>query len=219
MHAAGMLEDFATNYPKQKGVELHDVPLDYDVQLGVPGKIITEVAEANHFDLIVMGIRDKLNFMTRISGTTSTSVMNHANIPTLLVHADSPSSLPENIAFAFDQKKDLNDDMEAFKKLNNHIMAKTDFIHVTPEQEDKYMDKEEKINVLFDDSDLSFSFEVKNLRSDNVLQKLYDYCKSGKIDLLTMIHKKDGIIDLVFNQSKTIKTAYAFHIPLLVLPN
>lgn len=219
MHAAGLLEDFATNYPKQKGVDIHDVPLDYDVQFGIPGKKIIEIAEANDFDLIVMGIRDKLNFMTRISGTTATWVMNHANIPTIMVHADSPITLPQKIAFAFDKKKDLDDGMEAFKKINNHLLSRTEFIHVTPEQEHKYMNLTETVNVLFDGSDLNFAFDVKNLHSDNMLQKLYDYCLAEKIDLLTMIHKKDGIIDLMLNRSKTIKTAYDFHTPLLVLPN
>jgi len=218
MHSAGLLEDFATNYPKSKGVTLQDVPLDFAVQLGVPGKIITEVAETRGFDLIVMGIRDKLNFMSRITGTTSTSVMNHVDIPIIMVHADSPISLPKKIAFAFDQKKDLDDGIEDFKKLNNTLKVTTDFIHISPDPARQSDQSNKSINVLFDDADLHFSFDIKNIYADDILQKLYDYCKSQSIDLLTMIHKKDGIIDLLFNQSKTIKTAYDFHTPLLVLP-
>ena len=220
MHSAGLLEDFAANYPKQQGIALQDVPLDYDVQFGIPGKKIIEIAKENDFDLIVMGIRDKLNFMTRISGTTATSVMNHANIPTIMVHADSPHDLPKKIAFAIDKKKDLDKGIKAFKRLNNDIKASTEFIHISPNHDKTILDlKKELVSDLFDDSDPKFSVMVKHLQSDNVLQKLYDYCLLENIDLLTMIHKKDGIIDLLLNQSKTIKTAYNFHIPLLVLPN
>lgn len=158
--------------------------------------------------------------MTRLTGTTATEVMNGVGVPVIMVHANSRFSIPKKVVFAFDKMKDLEDGVEAFSKINQQLKASTDFVHVMSKPNPDIKDMtEEIVDELFEDQDPAFSFQIKTLKEENAIQAIHDYCLFEKADLLVMIHRKDSVWDLILNKSKTIKTAYDFHLPLLILPD
>jgi len=214
------LIDFAKEYPAQRGITLKDVPTKYIVTYGEPGEEIVKSASSMGYNMIIMGIRDKLNFMARLTGNTATDVMNGSNVPIIMVHANSRFNVPKKVVFAFDKIKDLEESVETYLEFNTHIQASTDFVHVlTKPNEDIKQMTEEIVDELFDDREPSFSFQIKTIREQNVIQAVQDYCLFEKADLLVMTHRKDSIWDLFLNNSKTVKTAYEFHLPLLIIPD
>ena len=214
------LIDFAIEYPEQKGIKIKDVETKYIVGYGEPGEEIIKTASALDYDLIIMGIRDKINFMARLTGTTATEVMNGSNVPIIMVHANSRYNLPKKVVFAFDKIKDLEDSVETFMTINNQLRASTDFVHVLSESNDDIKDMtEEIVDELFEDDEPTFSFQIKTLQEENVIQAVQDYCIFEKADLLVMTHRKDSLWNLFLNNSKTVKTAHDFHLPLLIIPD
>jgi len=214
------LLDFAVEYPKQKGIKLKEINTKYIVGYGEPGEEIIKTASSLDYDMIIMGIRDKINFMARLTGTTATDVMNGSGVPVIMVHANSRYNLPKKVVFAFDKLKDLEDSVEAYMELNNRLRASTDFVHVLSGTDNDIIEMtEEIIDELFDDDGPTFSFQIKTLQEENVIKAVQDYCLFEKADLLVMTHRKDSHWNLFLNNSKTVKTAHDFHLPLLVLPN
>ena len=198
---------------------MKEVVTKYLVRYGEPGEEIIKTASTMGYDMIIMGVRDKINFMARLTGTTSTEVMNGSGIPVIMVHANSRYNIPEKVVFAFDQVKDLEDSVETYMAFNTRLRASTDFVHVLKDRNDdiKLM-TEEIVDELFDDDEPQFSFQIKTLQEENVIQAVQDYCLFEKADLLVMTHRKDSLWDMFMNNSKTVKTAFDFHLPLLIIP-
>ena len=214
------LVDFAVEYPKKKGIKLSPVDTKYVITYGDPGEEILKNAVAHGYDLIIMGIRDKLNFIDRLTGTTANEVMNGAGLPVIMIHANTRFPVPKKAVFAFDKMKDLEDGVENFLDFNKKLKLSTDFVHVltNPNTPVKEM-TEEIVDELFEDRAPDFSFQIKTIKEENAIQAIHDYCLFEKADLLVMIHRKDSLWDLLLNKSKTIKSAYNFHLPVLVLPD
>jgi len=213
------LIDFTQKYPKDRGLKLKDVDTKYIITYGLPSEEILRSARNKGYDMVVMGVRDKLNFMSRLTGTTATEVMNGAKIPLIMVHSNSRCRVPNKMVFAFDKMEDLEEGVEDYLKINKYLKAKTDFVHVLNQGHNDIEDmKEEIVDELFDDADPEFSFQIKTIKEENTIQAIHDYCLFEKSDLLVMLHRKNSVWDLILNKSKTIKTAYDFHLPLLILP-
>lgn len=218
-HALKRLRDFTTDYPQIKGIPLANISTSYIVDSGEPGSVIMDVIETEDIDLVIMGIRDKLNFVSRISGTVATYAMNHSEVPMIMCHADSQTDIPRKIVFAFDEKSEVEDSISTFKNINQSIKASVDFLHVKNSSFDDIQHVQNEImEELFEDEDPVFGIRIHSIVGSAPLETLQKYCQSRKADMIAMIHRNDSFIDRLFNNSKTIKAAYTFDLPLLILP-
>ncbi|MEM9548893.1 MAG: universal stress protein [Bacteroidota bacterium] len=211
------LEEFSKKFQQDFGNDLPDVDVDLKVMFGIPGLAIPEYAETNKFDLIVIGVRDKHGFLDRLLGSVSNETINEAKCPTILIHQRTEYKVPEKILFAFDKKTDLDDALENYKELNDIIKAKTDFLHINVKQTDDISEqKAEIVSELFENDDPKFAFEIKTLSGTNVNTGIRDYCHFEHIDLITMIHRKEGLFTNFLRPDKSIKLAQDFHLPVIV---
>lgn len=55
------------------------------IKIGDPAKIITEMANSNNYDLIIMGNRGMSAFKELLVGSVSQKVMHHARCPVMIV--------------------------------------------------------------------------------------------------------------------------------------
>ena len=68
-----------------KSLHAEDIHVEYIIRDGKPNKVICEQAEKKQADLIIMGVYDK-NIMTNIIfRSTASFVIEHVNIPVLVV--------------------------------------------------------------------------------------------------------------------------------------
>lgn len=213
------LNRFVTEFPKEHGVTLNDVPLAYDVQFGVPGFSIASYVDEKDFDLLVIGVRDKLTLFNRMLGMTSTVVMNSIDIPMILIHESTRYAKPEKIVFAFDDEGDLEDAVDTFKYLNNQLKATTQFVHIQQSDNESLTEQvDDIVEELMGVKEPQFSFEIKKIKGKDVVKEIVDYSVYSKADMLTMIHKKDNILDKILNRSYSVQITNALHLPILVLP-
>jgi nucleotide-binding universal stress UspA family protein len=79
-------------------VREHDIPVRVAAVLGSPHVKITEFAEANEADLIVMSTRGQSGFGRWLIGSVADRVVRGANVPMLLVRAqkDEPEQIGGN---------------------------------------------------------------------------------------------------------------------------
>lgn len=216
-HAKEKLQKFVTKYTNDHEGKHPKVFTKTEVMFGIPGVAIAEYAASNNFDMIIMGVRDNHGFFDRLLGSASSETIKEAKCPVMLIHNTTKYSKVNKILFAFDKKTDLDDVLEDFKKVNNILKAKTDFLHINVKQTDDIsVQKEEIVNELFEKEDPKFAFEIKTLSGKNVITGLNEYCFFEKIDLVSMVHRDEGLFSSFLHRNKSIALAQQFHLPVII---
>jgi len=215
--AKNKLDGFKEKFKEEVGADMPNIETVSHIMFGLPGTEIPEYAEANKFDLIIMGVRDKHGFFDKLLGSASYDTINEADCPVILISNETVFKKPEKMLFAFDKKTDLDDALDDYKKLNNVIKAKTDFLHINVKQTDDISKQTtEIVSELFEKDDPEFAFEIKTLSGNKVISGLSDYCHFEKIDAVCMIQRQEGLFSNFLHPNKSIKIAQDFHIPVIV---
>jgi nucleotide-binding universal stress UspA family protein len=211
------LQKYKADFKEETKGNVPNVYTFIDVMFGIPGMAIPEYAETHNMDMIIMGVRDKHGFFDRLLGSSSSETLKAAKCPVLVIHNDTEFKKPEKILFAFDKRTDLDEALEKYKNLNNILKAKTDFLHINVKKKDDVSEqKAEIVSELFEKDNPTFAFEVKTLSGNEVVTGLYNYCYFENIDIVTMIHRKEGLFSNFLKQDKSIKIAQKFHLPVIV---
>lgn len=215
--AINRLTFFHEKYPKEIGIDLPTVHVKKEVRYGIPGFCITDYANDNGFDLIIMGTRDQHSLFDRMLGSASAITVRMAKCPVLLIHEHVKYNKPQNITFAFDAKSDLEPALSAFYDLNSILKAKTDFVHVNTKRKDSLpRQKLAIVKEMFEENEPTFSFEIKSIEGADVHSALKDYCLFEKSDMLVMMHRSEGVFSNIFRQHHSVRMAQEFHLPVLV---
>lgn len=211
------LIDFKEKFEAEHVGKIPQVTTHLEVSFGIPGIQISEYAEEHNFDLIVIGVRDKHGFLDRLLGSASSETIREAVCPVILVHQETHFARPQKVLFAFDKKTDLDDALEAYKKINNKLKARTDFLHINVKNTDDISEqKAEIVSELFEKDDPKFAFEIKTLSGNNVVSGISEYCHFENIDMVSMIHRNEGLFTNFLKTDKSIKLAQEFHLPVIV---
>jgi nucleotide-binding universal stress UspA family protein len=80
------LNHFSGKFIEEEGLKIHEVPLTKEVRFGIPGFSISDMANEEDFDFIVMGTRSKHGIFDRIFGSTSSVVVSSAKCPIVIIH-------------------------------------------------------------------------------------------------------------------------------------
>ena len=217
-YAEEQLEYFLTEHPRQKGIQFPEVPVKSLVRFGIPSFTLSDYAHDHHYDLICMGTRDKHTFLDRVLGSTSGLTIQMGQIPTLLIHANTPYQKIEKIIFGFADRGDLEDAVERFKKVNNMIKAQTTFVHVKKSQVKPLEQVDTIVENLMEDDDPQFSFEIKTIEGNDPSIMIRDYCLFQKADVLAMVYRERSLLSTLFRPSRSITLAQSFHLPTLIFP-
>ncbi|MFT4533485.1 MAG: nucleotide-binding universal stress UspA family protein [Saprospiraceae bacterium] len=211
------LKSFVQNFPKIKGVKIEDVKITKIAIFGIPGIAVSDYAEENDIDLIVMGTRDKHGVFDRLLGSVSITTIKEAKCPVILIHESTKWRKPNKILFTLDKDSDLEAPLEQFVKFNKKLHAHTDFLHIDIKSKDDIQEQKEKIiSRLFKDEKVNFSFEVKRLTGNSLKSSLSNYCMFESIDLITMVHRKKGVLEQIFSKSKSVEIGTSLFLPVLI---
>ena len=177
---------------------------------------VFEYADEHNFDLVIMGTRDQHGIFDKLLGSASSVAIRQAKCPVVLIHENTKYVTPEKIAFAIDDEGKLEESIEEYRKFNDVLKAKTDFIHIDQNEDDLNEQKEDIIDELIESKMAEFSFEIKSLKAKDIITTLKDYCVNERIDLVAMVHKKEGWFSGIFNTNHSVKMAQEFHLPTII---
>lgn len=212
------LDRFVEHFPKIKGVKIEDIKLTKKVIFGIPGIAVTDYAEANNINLIVMGTRDKHGIFDRLLGSVSIVTIKEATCPVILIHESTKWKIPEKVVFTIGQDSDLNIPLEQYVKFNSLINAHTDFLHIDIDGKDDITEQKEKIvTQLFEDDNVNFSFDVKRLTGNKLKSSLTNYCMFENVDMITIVHRNKGALERIFSKSNSVDIATSIYLPVLIL--
>lgn len=215
--AMDRLDYFQNGYAKSIGVKLPKVRVTKEVRFGIPGWTITNYANNNDVDIIIMGTRDKHSLFDRMIGSASAISVRKANCPVMLIHENARYNKPDRLVFAFDERTDIEDAVEDFLSINRVLKAATDFIHVDDSGNNNIKNQiTEIIDELFEGADPSFAIQVKRIKGEKMQEAIKDYCLFSKADILCMVHREEGFFTNLFRTQNSVQVAQEFHLPVLV---
>jgi nucleotide-binding universal stress UspA family protein len=198
------LEDFIGLVDKKA---VHSIKPVYGIFIS---KEITEYAEANGYELILMGTKGEHSRLEKLLGSVTTQTMMHAHCPVLAIPESAVYSGVKSIAYATDF---LPSDEIAVAKLSEFAQqfeAKVHFVHINKETR---KDVEQEFRI--EHYPLTFSdFSVIN--DESIMHGLDTFLDENKVNMLAMFIPNRRLWERLFHPSFTRKMVYHSEIPLLV---
>lgn len=177
---------------------------------------ISEKAEEEKVDLIVMGTTGTSGMEGMLFGSIAGGVISKTNTPTLLIPQSAKFSTKTSFGLATDFK--INCGKESIQLLNEilkvHEQDQVKVVHVLPEAESKPgAQDEKKITSTLKGLKLSFHY----LHDKNISNAIDNFIEASGVGFLCAISHKHTYMYKMFHGSTTKKLAFQAHTPLLVL--
>lgn len=178
---------------------------------------IDDICIRTNSDLIVMGITGGGGLENVLIGSNTISVVNHTNIPVLIVPAECRYKPIKEIVLVCDYKK-INETIPqtALKRILNETQAKLFVLNIDHNNKDY---KPETLNETFALHEIlkDFNPEFQYVDSKEFADATNSFVEKNNVDMIITIPKKHGFFESIFRKSHTKELAYHTHVPLLCI--
>lgn len=177
---------------------------------------LTDYAQANNIDLIVMGTKGASGFAEVLIGTNAASVIGKSNIPVMVIPPNYTYKNFSKVLYATDFTEP---EFPAFSRLM-YIVELYD-AHITVMH--NKTDYDNYFNVdgnFFNRNKDSFSYqniELVKLENTDVMESIDKWIDTHQNDLVVLAKHNRSFFDRLFHRSLSKRMAYHTKIPLLVL--
>ncbi|NRA48316.1 MAG: universal stress protein [Phaeodactylibacter sp.] len=191
----------------------NSVTLDSQILRGDTVDLITDFAERNHYDLIVMGTQGASGLKEVFFGSTTNAVLTKSGLPVLAV--------PEGYTFVPVQEVVLAIDEEGFTDQRDiaplEAVVKAFDVPVRVFHQSEAFAKDgidPEIDRILEGIEHSFHYQ---LEKDNINDSINSFVAETGAQLLVMVRRQRGFLEEVFHVSVTTKEVFNTPVPLLVL--
>lgn len=185
--------------------------IDTKIIKGSTVDVITNVAEKQGFDAIVMGTQGASGLEEIFIGSTANGVIKNTDTPVLVIPSGFIYRPIQTIVLAVDEEEDFNAKILApLVKIAQKNAALLRIYHKDIAHDglnttvDRYLDGLER----------TYHYE---LDTDNINEGINQFVREHKADLLCMIRRKRSFLEQVFHESVTTSTVFDSPVPLLIL--
>lgn len=179
---------------------------------------LPKLATDQDTDIIVMGTTGAGGLLNKWIGTVSSTLVQKATCPTLLIPKGVQFKGFNNILFASDFQ--ANDEAIIQQLLDFAALyeAHLHFVHVADSSDSDSSLDPISIESTFRENAPNSTFTMVTLKSNSPLDAIHQYSKENKIDLVALAALKRGVIAKLFHKSMTKQLVFNSEIPLMVLP-
>jgi nucleotide-binding universal stress UspA family protein len=208
----GLIENYLQEIKKDKSPDI-----EMEVEVGVPGTLISQIARKNKIDLIIMGTKGKHNLMDKTIGNVTLSTMDFANCPVMVIPEKVDLLRIETVAYGTDLVASDPFHIWEVGKLLQALNPILRIVHIKKKvDEEKAMEMDE-LKQFFKGNPPALQVTFHSILNKNVTDELEGFIKDWDVDLLVMNKPTRTIIERIFHSSLTRKTALQTKIPFLVL--
>jgi nucleotide-binding universal stress UspA family protein len=203
---------------KELGLPTFPETIEVIVDVGTVNLSINTFAKKNNIDCIVMGTRDKYNFVDKWFGTFSLAVIKESDIPVYVIPRYAQFGQHKKIMIASDYNSGDAVFLDKIKSWNQTNRAHLHFLHIQDKSIDDYDKTKEKIvQHLFEESDVEFSFEIEVLQEKDVTHAILATAYNKAIDLLIVVPEKQNFIQSILLKSVSKELIMQSEIPILFI--
>jgi nucleotide-binding universal stress UspA family protein len=179
--------------------------------------VITNVAQEENYDLIVMGTKGTSMLKEIFIGSFSGEVMENASCPVIVVPQDAVfdgriDKIGVTIEYSDEDAKVITKVLDLAKALN----AKVEAIHIDISHTGDLTHKIDNFKEMYKDYHyLSFV----ELQENDIVKATANYAHKNNIDLLVMVTHKRNFIEELFSFSHAKQMTYQYEIPVYAIPH
>ena len=194
-----------------------DIPIRCLSTPGFAVDEITEVAEEEHADIIVMGIAEGAELGHLILGSVTTGVLKSCVKPLVIVPQTASFKGFNKIAFAYDGEQEIGPSVirqlgEFIRIFGSELMII--IVENKPsDEEDKILKHKSSVENLFKGIRYTLHFS----ENTDVTAGITSFTLDHRIDLLVMVPRNHSFFERIFTRRNTSKMAENTHIPILAL--
>jgi nucleotide-binding universal stress UspA family protein len=178
---------------------------------------IEELCEEKKPDLVVMGVSGHGQVGHALLGSVTTGVLNHIQVPLLIIPEKAVFKGISNLALAYDYHGDLPEGTIALLKgFINLFKANLQVVHIGPPSEKTDL-KEAVSGISLEDSIAGVKHTLHFPENKDIIEGLTEFEEKQRPDLLVMIPKKHSLLSRIFHGSVSKRMAFHTHIPILAL--
>lgn len=191
------------------------VPIHTDVRTGFTAAEIADMADRQHFDLVVMGTTGASGLKELLLGSVAGRVITHSKVPTLAVPKNGSFHRLATVVLATDFLAELNrKSLTVLRRLLEIESAPLDVLHVLePGSPPPDKNREHLLRSRFEGINLRFHY----LHNADVPVAITNFVESLEAHLVCSIGHSHGIIHRFFIESTSRLLAHHAKVPLLVL--
>jgi nucleotide-binding universal stress UspA family protein len=202
---------------KRYSSTFNEVEIEYLSRIGFLMDGIHNLIEERNVDLLVMGRTGASQAQGSSAGKNTIKVINHTEIPTLVIPEKARFKRPEQIAYASDFSNMIElvipPVLEDFTRIFNSRLA---LVHVVSEEELVLAESSrtsDKLKLFLQDTQHTLHFPV----NEDVVEGIHDFARNISADMIVMMPRKHNFLERIFLESNTEKLAYESSVPILAV--
>lgn len=201
----------------KKEIESFDLECDYDILQGGTSSLKDFMENLNPL-MIVMGTIGKNNLENKIFGSLAAKTIRNTKSIVLAIPEKAKFNNLTKIVFATDYHIKDKSCIEFITKITKYYKSSLKVIHISAlepglEQKQNFLPKlESEISQVVRNQKLDFEL----LYGEDAEDKLLEFLKKSKPDMLCLITRKRNFIELLFDKSLAKKMVNHTNVPVLV---
>lgn len=211
------LEDELRAYIKHElNTEYDKAIINVQVLKGDPAEVIIDQVEANNYDAVLMGTRDKYTIFDKWLGTISLSLVKSLDIPIYLIPRFAKFNAYDQVVIASDSH--LTDDtiLEDIAEWNSKHQAFLNFLHIKRNHKDDFREEREQIvSRYFEDNIINFGFEINSLSGSNICKTILANAYNTQAKLIILIPENQSFLKSILINSISKDMILSSDIPML----
>lgn len=185
-----------------------------DIKIGKVEREIEEVSSLERPLAIVLGIRSGKSIERALMGSSIFHVMNHIGFPALIIPEDAEFHSIKAIGIACDlARTDIKLPLETVKEWLHLFKASLDIITVS-DRDKQHESAQVTTSISLQNRLNSFKPRFHFLTSDHIAEELNEFVSARPLDLLLVIPRKHGILNLFHKRNSRNIVAHS-HLPIL----
>jgi nucleotide-binding universal stress UspA family protein len=194
--------------------------VSFDYGTGNLGENVKELLLENDIELIVMGAGEDSTLDHILNGSDTSSVIDHANRPIIVVPPGADLSKLEKLTFATDFNESDIEAINYIAKLGSSFKYELDIVHVDPLDKKGYLqdEKEEafksRVNAI-----KYHSINYQAIKGKDIVKRLTRLCDESQSGLLAVVYYHHSFFIRMLHQSIAKKVLSYQKTPLMIVPS
>jgi len=175
--------------------------------------VVTDYAQHNDIDLIVMGTKGATGLKKVVFGSHAAAVINKSDIPVIVVPEFARFTNLKDVVYATDIAN-LKDELKTVVSIAKDFNATVHILHIVSAVGEEKLDKKQTVANLtkaMDYKKITFAVSLH----DDAAEGIDQYVLEHKPDMLVMFTHELTFFEKIFGQSVTREMAFLSHVPLL----
>jgi len=209
------LQNIRTNLIKQYG----DMDIECGCKLGFAVDAINDYAIENDVNIIVMGMQGSSFIGEILVGSITTSLMQHAPCPVLVIGPNMTYQGIHKIVWACDGVKAPNNQvLGQLKKMMATFTGLKIFVaNVIPKYIDNRTMFESRVLPVIKIFLQKEDYSVHSIESENIVEGINAFARQENVDLVVMVPRRHAIWRNLFFEPNTKRMAFHSSVPLLII--